>query len=156
MAKPFGFEWVLPGKIAAMARPYDLRTELEFLKDQQIEVIVTLTERPLNKALLEEFGYEYKHLPVQDFQAPDLGQIEDFVSTVRRSIRKRRPVAVHCGAGRGRTGTMIACYLVSRGRTAAAALEEVRKLRPGSVETGEQEAAVKAYALHWQRKGPPR
>ena len=146
MRQPFGFDWVVPGEIAAMGRPHDLRKDLEFLKEQQIHTIVSLTEMPLQPALIEEFDYEYKHIPVADFQAPDVEQITEFVTTVRRSIRKRRAVVVHCGAGRGRTGTMIACYLVSRGRTAGEALDEVRKLRPGSVETSAQEKAVAAYA----------
>ena len=161
MAKPFGFEWVVPDRIAAMGRPHDLRRDLESLKDQQIDVIVTLTVAPLQSALIEEFGFETRHIPIPDFQAPRMAQIEAFVRALRQAARKRQRVVVHCGVGRGRTGTMLACYFVSRGRSAEAALEEVRRLRPGSVETAEQEEAIRAFARRWtgnrrQRKKRPR
>lgn len=52
-------------------------------------------------------------------------------------------VGVHCALGFGRTGTMLACYLVKERRLAAGdAIAEIRRLRPGSIETYEQEKAV--------------
>lgn len=52
-------------------------------------------------------------------------------------------VGVHCALGFGRTGTMLACYLVKeRGLAAGDAVAEIRRLRPGSIETYEQEKAV--------------
>lgn len=52
-------------------------------------------------------------------------------------------VGVHCALGFGRTGTMLACYLVKeRGLAAGDAIAEIRHLRPGSIETHEQEKAV--------------
>jgi atypical dual specificity phosphatase len=40
---------------------------------------------------------------------------------------------------------MLACYLVSEGRTAAEAMAEVRRRRPGSIESAEQEEAVRGW-----------
>lgn len=52
-------------------------------------------------------------------------------------------VAVHCMHGHGRTGTMLACYLVkSRKMSGGDAIAEIRRIRPGSIETHEQEKAV--------------
>jgi protein-tyrosine phosphatase len=47
---------------------------------------------------------------------------------------------------------MAACYLVSLGRTPEQALAEVRSLRPGAVETGEQEEAVRDYGKRLRRQ----
>ena len=48
--------------------------------------------------------------------------------------------------GRGRTGTMLACYLVAKeGYSAEAAIAETRRRRRGSLETRRQEKAVHRF-----------
>jgi len=150
---PNGFSWVVPDALAAMGRPNSPVTDLERLKEIGIDVIITLTEYPLNEALVEEFGFESEHIPVEDFAAPSAGQIKRFVGIVERARKSGKKCVVHCLAGRGRTGTMLACYLVSRGRSARDAIEEVRRRRPGSIETLEQEDAVERYARRIGRGG---
>ncbi|NWX94692.1 DUS23 phosphatase, partial [Nothoprocta ornata] len=45
--------------------------------------------------------------------------------------------------GNGRTGTMLACYLVKTQKLSGIdAIQEIRRLRPGAIETHEQEKAV--------------
>ena len=57
-------------------------------------------------------------------------------------------MAVHCAWGRGRTGTMLACYLAKAGALSCdEAIEEIRRLRPGSVDTEKQKAALLAYVM---------
>jgi atypical dual specificity phosphatase len=67
-------------------------------------------------------------------------------AAIRDVLQRGRPVAVHCASGLGRTGTLLAAFLVSQGATAEGAIERVRSVRPGSVETLEQEQAIHAYA----------
>ena len=56
-------------------------------------------------------------------------------------------VGVHCELGRGRTGTMLACYLVAReGYSGDKAISETRARRKGSIETPQQEQAIKDFA----------
>jgi atypical dual specificity phosphatase len=63
----------------------------------------------------------------------------------RARLAAEQSVVVHCGAGLGRTGTLLACYLVSTGLRPDQAIARVRCVRPGSVETRAQEAAVEAF-----------
>ncbi len=152
---PRNFSWVIEDEIAGMARPLSIVADLEFLKDNGIDAIVSLTELPLHKTLIEEFGFEYRHIPVADFTSPTQEQIEEFVTFVHNLISSRRKIVVHCDAGIGRTGTMLACYLISKGCSAKTAITEIRKKRPGSIETMEQEDTVIAYEerLSKKRKG---
>ena len=57
-------------------------------------------------------------------------------------------VVCHCQWGRGRTGTMLAAYMVkSKNMQPKEAIEYVRQKRPHSIETREQETAIHEYAL---------
>ena len=87
------------------------------------------------------------YVPVRDFTPPDQDQIDRMIEFIdEQLVQNSRPVVVSCFAGIGRTGTVLACYLVKRGADPADAINEVRRLRPGSVQTPEQEAAVHEYA----------
>lgn len=146
------FSYVIEGVLAASGQPWtggartDERDDLVEFARSGIAGVVTLTEGPLPAESVTNAGFEYLHLPVRDFSAPSLESVRRFVDFVRRVSAERGPVVVHCGSGYGRSGTMVACYLVSEGRTADGAIIEIRRLRPGSIESDEQEEAVRAWA----------
>jgi len=144
-----GFSWVEQDTLAAMARPgreRDLEEDLAWLQSEGITVLVTLTEEPIPEEVLEKYGMEGLHLPVEDFTPPTLAQIDRFLEEVDRAKSEGVALGVHCTAGKGRTGTMLAAYLVSGGLSAEDAITKIRKLRPGSVETDAQEERVAEFA----------
>ncbi len=146
------FSWLIEGEIAGMARPASSVNTFEILKDHDIGAIVSLSEFSLSKGLIEEFGFEVKHIPLKDFSTPSIKQIEDFLTFAKKVRADGKKIVVHCDAGVGRTGTMLACYLVSKGYNAAKAIKEVRKKRPGSVETKEQEDIIFKLEAKLERK----
>jgi atypical dual specificity phosphatase len=150
MAQPFGFTWVDKPLLAAMAFPEGL-DEFRWLRQQNIEVVVSLSEDPPRRDWVNEAGLMLVHVPVEDMEAPSQEQLDQCISAVRKAHEHKMAVVVHCTAGLGRTGVILACYFVTTGLSARDAIARVRRLRPGSVETGEQAAAVNEFA----RRHPP-
>jgi atypical dual specificity phosphatase len=147
----YNFSWLIPEKLAGMARPTDEPATAEALQAEGIRGVVTLTMRPLPRHIVGRL--DYLHLPIEDFEAPTREQVRRFIRFVERHAARGEPVVAHCTAGMGRTGTMLACYLVHTGLGAAEAIERVRQARPGSVETREQERAIHDYARELASEG---
>ena len=147
---PLDLSFVIPGQLAGMAKPGAfgsfLQADLARVREQGIAALVSLTLEPPAPQAIQAAGLEPLHLPVPDFAAPTAEQIDQFVAFARERIQAGRAVGVHCGAGLGRTGTLLACYLVALGEDAEEAIDSVRRIRPRSIETPEQEACVRDYA----------
>lgn len=136
------FGYVIDNELAGLAHPDslgDVVAALTELRNKGIGALVSLDEYGLPSALVNEQGLSYLHIPVPDFHSPEPEQAEAFVDFVKERRNEGRPVAVHCRGGYGRTGTLIACYLISTGMTAREAIDLVRRRRPGSIETAGQE-----------------
>ena len=138
------FSWVLPGELAGSGRPH-MAASCRALWDEGVRTIITLTEEALPDRWVREAGLEAIHIPVADMGAPTAEQLERVVAAIDGSLAARKPVVAHCLGGIGRTGTVLAAYLVHRGAPAEGAMAQVRRVRYPSIETAEQEAAVRAF-----------
>lgn len=148
MILPHNFGYLGLSRIAGSGHPgfgTRLAETLAALREEGIEAILTVFEEPLDAPVLQEFGMKALHLPVPDFSPPTPEQIDRAMEFVETHARPDSGVLVHCYAGYGRTGTILACYLVARGMSAEAAIDEVRRIRPGSIEDPSQEDAIHAY-----------
>jgi atypical dual specificity phosphatase len=134
--------WIVEQKVAAMAMPWP--EDVERLPALGFRGVLSLTERV--PAGLPAQGLDHLHLPIRDFSPPTQAQLADAVAFMDRVVAAGGGVVVHCGAGLGRTGTVVAAWLVRQGRTSDEAIREVRSRRPGSVETPEQEESVREFA----------
>ena len=133
------FGWVVPGRLAAMGLPHP--EDVAVLRYQGFTTVLCLAEDgPIDE--MRRAGLQVCHEPIRDFAAPDAETLDRCVKFVREAVDRGERVLVHCHAGYGRTGTVLAAYLASLGGDPAEAIRRVRLLRPGSVETPEQEEAV--------------
>jgi atypical dual specificity phosphatase len=146
------FSWLIEGKLAGLSQP---RSDDAFvcLIELGISSLVSLTEQALPDGMLEKFGFRSEHIPITDFTAPTVSQIEQAVAVIDEYLEAGLIVGVHCGAGLGRTGTILAGYLVRQGSSAEVAITTVRAKRPGSIETLEQETAIRAYEQRNRSEG---
>ena len=151
---PPGFTWVDRPHLAALAWP-ESATDLAWLRRNGVEVLVSLTESPVPRGWVNEAGLLAVNVPVPDMEPPTDRQLDHLLETIRRANASKMGVAVHCGAGLGRTGTVLAAYFVTHGMNPREAVAKVRDLRPGSVETAEQERAIEAFARRFTRNGKP-
>jgi atypical dual specificity phosphatase len=145
MSQPSGFSWIDKPRLAALARPTSVE-ELRWLKEQGIDLLLSLTEDPPYRRDINEAGLMGYHVPIGDMTAPSQEDLDRCITTMDRAMTSGLGVAVHCAAGLGRTGTVLAAYFVQHGVSAGEAIRKVRRLRPGSIETIEQEECVREFA----------
>ncbi|MEO9277677.1 MAG: dual specificity protein phosphatase 23 [Nitrososphaera sp.] len=144
--KPTNFGWLIENKLAGSGMPTS-NTEVEWIVKQGVKSIVTMTEERLPDSWVQEM--KYLHVPTEDYSAPDMQQIDEAVEFIEKRIQENEAVMVHCAAGVGRTGTILACYLVKyKNMSAKDAIDQVRKIRPGSIQSETQELAISLYYKH--------
>lgn len=161
MATSLNFSWLLEGQVAGCASPM-LAEDLQFLGSQGIRALVRLAypgkdDYVIDSSEVKAAGLEDLHIPVEDFHAPSLEQIEEALDFISSRLKAGKPVAVSCGAGCGRTGTILACYLITKGHDADSALRLLIERRPCSKEilgrTAEQKHGVYEFERHFHAAG---
>lgn len=148
------FGYVLDNELAGLAHPDsfgDTSGALAELRDNGIGALVSLDEYGISPAIAAEQGMRYLHIPIPDFHAPQPEQAADFVQFVGKCRADGLPVAVHCRGGYGRTGTLLAAYLIHKGMPSREAIDLVRRRRPGSIETAGQEQFLARFEQEQQK-----
>jgi atypical dual specificity phosphatase len=146
MPAPDGFSWIDKPRLAAMAEPASLE-DFQWLREHGVQFVISLTESPPRRSWINEAGLFSMHIPVEDMHPPAQAQIDLCIASIEKSLGNQIGVGVHCAAGLGRTGTMVACWLVHHEKLSASdAITRVRRLRPGSIETPEQAEAIVEFA----------
>lgn len=154
--------WLIPDLLAGMPMPYlhperrlnpgaTLRAyddELPVLHDAGIRAVVSLLNIPSDIAVYQPAGLDYLCLPIADGFSPSFAQADEFVRFMQAHRAATQAVAVHCYAGLGRTGTMLAAYLIAEGADATRALLKVRSAESAAIETRHQVKFLDDYEQH--------
>lgn len=157
---PRGFAWLLPGQLAGTPWPGLIREtddDLMALRNVGVTRLVSLTERAFPEALAARFGIRCACLPISDMQAPTLTQAAALCCDIDRWLHAGEVVALHCKAGLGRTGTLLATYWLWRGngrRSAAESIDRVRHLDTAMIQSPSQTAFLSDFAEFLGRQAP--
>jgi len=149
---PRGFVWLMPGQLAGTPWPgvvHGANYDLQSLRHVGVTHLVSLTEEPFPASVAAGHGIECHAFPMPDMHPPSLEQAIAICRRIDQLLAAREVVAVHCHAGLGRTGTVLACYWLWRaaGRLSGVkALEDVRRLEPGWVQSMAQVQFLERFA----------
>lgn len=122
---------VLPNKLYGMPVPEE--KDLQNLAQAGIKSIVCLLEDNSNIENYNKNGFKNLWLPVADDKAPTFEQVEKLVEFIDEQNKNNNPVAIHCQGGKGRTGTLIASYLIAKGATFEEAMEKIETNQPNAI-----------------------
>ena len=143
--KPDNFSWLIENKLAGSAIPTS-QDEIKWLQEQGVKSIITIREEPLEYTLPAEM--KYLHINSNDMGVPEFDDLVYSVDFIHQRITNDEPVMVHCLAGLGRTGTILACYLIKyENMSADDAMQKVREERPGSIQSFSQEEIIHKFQI---------
>jgi protein-tyrosine phosphatase len=151
---PFGFTGEIYRSPMPMG-PYDPRHELLKLYQMvDLDLVVMLSADGEDQrlsghdlaSLYRQNGMEVLCLPIVDFQTPDRSALTGVLEQIQSAASQGQNVVVHCSAGLGRTGMLLACLAKQTlGLDGEAAIQWVRQYIPGAVETEAQNQFVIAF-----------
>ena len=155
--------WVIPGRLLAGKYPggknlQELERRLGPILDAGFNAFIDLTEPGELPAYNDYLPSDVVHVrkPITDHGVPrDAAYMAEILAELDALLGAGRRVYLHCRAGIGRTGTVVACHLIEQGLSQAAALQRLNELWQGSdrsdtwpevPETDAQHDFIRAYS----------
>ena len=167
--------WVVEGRLLAGYYPGDLSVnqaydKLRGLLNIGIRHVINLMEeherdmrgnpfipyRGVLDQLARDMGCEITcvRMPIRDLDIPSPAEMSDILDEIDDSLATNRPVYVHCLGGKGRTGTVVGCYLARHGiAVGGAALAKIRELRRNHPEariTSPETEEQRQFVIQWK------
>ena len=95
-------------------------------------VIDMRSESLFDKSLFESIGIKYFNIPVDNYFAPELEQIDTAIEYIKSHITTDNNILIHCKEGVGRSSLIIIAYLVTTGLDLFESMEIVKSHRWGA------------------------
>ncbi|XP_068944130.1 dual specificity protein phosphatase CDC14B isoform X3 [Petaurus breviceps papuanus] len=151
--------WIIPGRFIAFCGPHP-RSRLEsgyhyhtpeayvpYFKRHNVTTIIRLNKKAYDARRFTEAGFDHHELFFADGSIPSDAIVKEFLNICENA---EGVIAVHCKAGLGRTGTLIACYIIKHYRmTVPETIAWIRICRPGSIIGPQQHFLVSKQASLW-------
>ena len=141
--------WIKPGQLGGMPMPYfdperrlnqighldAFKDDLPLLYQIGVRSVVCLLNLPKDETIYHQavFGFHCSYVP--DFKAPTMEQMKSIYHFIKQAPKA---LVVHCEGGIGRTGTILAAYLILEGESCNNAIDMVRKAEPTAIESQDQ------------------
>lgn len=146
--------WILPGKFIAFSGPLNVTDRygsftpedyVPIFKKMNVGLVVRLNKPQYDKTKFTKNGIKHLDLYFLDGTSPPDEIVTKFL---QHAEQEQKAIAIHCKAGLGRTGSLIALYCMKHfGFPPAPFIGWIRIARPGSILGPQQQ-----YLLNMDKK----
>jgi hypothetical protein len=167
--------WVSPGRFFAGYYPGNrsrdaMEREIRNLLDGGIRCIINLMEADeldqrgvpfldytpiVQKMTNGSFPVACQRIPIRDADVPQRHQMVEALDLIDISLNDNKPVYVHCWGGRGRTGTVVGCWLIrhkmAEGKHAIEMIRQFRRFEPTADWPSPEMPSQVRMVLSWRR-----
>ncbi|XP_048516491.1 dual specificity protein phosphatase CDC14C isoform X3 [Dendroctonus ponderosae] len=138
------FNWIVPNKFIAFCGPqnrsklsnigypvHSPETYFSYFRRHKVSTVIRLNKKDYDASKFIQAGFDHKDLYFVDGGTPSDRIMQNFINICENA---KGAIAVHCKAGLGRTGSLIACYIMKHWKfTAEESIAWIRICRPGSI-----------------------